>query len=120
MLEEKPLYPKVDRRKKGKMLTFDPTVHAGHLINAVAIFTAALGIYYSMKYDIASLQQESKRQEAALIRIDEDRQKKEDELSQSIAATAMIQRQEMVKFRDDMNSWFIRINDKLDTKQDKR
>lgn len=113
-------YPEVDRRKKGKVLLFDPTVHAGHLINALAFFIVAIGIYYSMKYDIVALQNESRRQDAVIQKIDEERKKKEDELASNIATTALIQRQEMMKFRDDMNQWFIRINDKLDTKQDKK
>ena len=80
----------------------DPTIHAGHILTAVTIVFCSLGAWYNLTSTVASLKEDALRQEKRIDKIE--------------AATSG----EVIKMRDDMNVWFMRIDDKLDKKMDKK
>lgn len=89
-------------------------------MTAVTIIFCSLGAWYDMKSSVYIVKEENVRQAAQIEKVDTERKQKEQSLGEQILTSGAIQNQNVTKLRDDMNQWFIRINDKLDTKQDKR
>lgn len=92
---------------------FDPTVHLGHLINFVGIIFGVGMIYAYLLSDIRALKDENIRQDHYIEKIEATNQ-------ESVSKLADLQRRDLEKLRDDMNAWFMKLNDKLDSKQDKK
>lgn len=92
---------------------FDPTVHLGHLINFVGVVFGIGMIYAYLLSDIRALKDENTRQDRYIEKIEATNQ-------ESVAKLADLQRRDLEKLRDDMNAWFMKLNDKLDSKQDKK
>jgi hypothetical protein len=92
---------------------FDPTVHLGHLINFVGLIFGLGMIYAYLLSDMRALKEENARQDHYIEKIESDNH-------ESVTRLAELQRKDLEKLRDDMNAWFMKLNDKLDNKQDKR
>jgi hypothetical protein len=92
---------------------FDPTVHLGHLINFVGIIFGVGMIYAYLLSDVRALKDENIRQDRYIEKIEITNQ-------ESVSKLADLQRPDLEKLRDDMNAWFMKLNDKLDSKQDKK
>ena len=106
--------------RKGRWFSFDPTIHAGHVMTAITIIVCTIGAWYGVKSDIATLTSEnaSRKSEIAEVRADAKMRDKENDEK----FDALLQRQEIQvsKLRDDMNNWFMNLDQKLDRKADKR
>lgn len=106
--------------KQKRMLEFDPTIHAGHVLTVLTIIFCSIGAWYDMRSSVAMVKEESARQEKELSTLRTQQKENVDRINDSINALALMGRQDTSKMRDDMNNWFMRLNDKLDTKADKR
>ena len=103
-----------------KWFSFDPTIHAGHIFIAAGIIASSIGMYYGVKSDITTLISEntSRKQEIAEVRADAKSRDKENDAK--FDSLVQVQRSEVSKLRDDMNQWFMNLDQKLDRKADKR
>lgn len=109
-----------DIKKSRKMFEFDPTIHAGHILTVLTIIFCTIGAWYDMKSSLIVVKEENSRQEKEISEIRQDQKDQTQAVNESISALALMNRQEMVKMRDDMNQWFMRLSDKLDAKADKK
>ena len=105
---------------ENKWFSFDPTIHAGHIFIAAGIIASSIGMYYAVKSDITTLISEnvSRKLEIAEIRADAKNHEAAD--SVKFDYVVQMQRNEVAKLRDDMNNWFMNLDQKLDRKADKR
>ena len=55
-----------------KWLSFDPTIHAGHLMTVGTIIICTIGAYFGILSDITFLKQENGRREAEIAAIKND------------------------------------------------
>lgn len=107
-------------RKESRMFAFDPTIHAGHLLTVFTIIFCSIGAWYDVKSSVALLKEENFRQEKEISQLRNDQKEQTEKFSESVNALALMSRQDITKMRDDMNTWFMRISDKLEAKQDKK
>ena len=109
-----------DGSEKRFWFQFDPTIHAGHVLTALTIILCSIGAWYNITTSIVVLKDENARQEVRMTKIEDDSKTKFNEIQSNLSAASSDQRNQLVKIRDDMNSWFIRLDDKLDKKVDKK
>jgi len=109
---------KTDTTRK-RILNFDPTVHAGHVMTALTIIACSLGAWYDMKSSLAVLKEDNARQEMRIDKVEMENKEKYKEMQENLATIAMLQREEVSKLRDNMNEWFLRLGDKIERKVDK-
>lgn len=107
-------------KKESRMFSFDPTIHAGHVLTILTIIFCSVGAWYDVKSSVALLKEENFRQEKEISEVRDDQKVQTQELTENVNALALMNRQDMNKMRDDMNAWFMRISDKLEMKQDKK
>lgn len=105
---------------KPRIFKYDGTIHAGHLLTILTIIVCTIGAWMQIKSDVAVLDHRSNEQESRLRDERTDREDADKDMELKIAAVIGAQRQEINKLRDDMNAWFMRLNDKVDIKEDKR
>jgi len=103
-----------------KYFKFDPTVHAGHLITATAVIFAAGGVYMSVQNDIAQLKKENSGYDKRISSVENRNIEQDEKWEMKYEQLAKDQSQIIGKLRDDMNAWFVRLEYKLDNKQDKK
>lgn len=103
-----------------RWLAFDPTIHAGHLITAITIAACTLGAWYGMKGDIEMLKNENIQREKEISVNKSEAVSANTAMQNKIDGLVQVQRQEVGKLRDDMNQWFMNLDQKLDRKADKR
>ncbi|OWK42210.1 hypothetical protein [Fimbriiglobus ruber] len=103
-----------------KWLSFDPTIHAGHLITACSIIVCTLGMWYGMVGDINILKLQNIQREKEIAEVKAEAAATNSAVQGKIDALVQVQRQEVGKLRDDMNGWFMNLDQKLDRKADKR
>lgn len=99
-------------QQRNKWLSFDPTIHAGHLIIVCGLIASVIGSYYVTQSDIAHLKSENVKRELEIAL--EAQERKAD-----IETLRGTHNRAFEKLRDDMQSWFMKLNDKLDRKADK-
>lgn len=92
-----------------RIVTFDPTIHAGHIMTAVTILVCSITAWYNMREDIALLKKTQEQQAAQIAEITRESSDKGKDIYTVIN-----------KLRDESNQWFIRLDDKLDKKVDKK
>ena len=92
-----------------KWLSFDPTIHAGHLMTALTIIICTIGAYFAIISDVTFLKQENTNRKSEVAELKAD-------VSERNKATDS----KLDKMRDEMNGWFILLDQKLDKKADKR
>jgi hypothetical protein len=103
-----------------KWLAFDPTIHAGHLITAFSIVACTLGAWYGMKTDIETLKTENMQREKDIAAVKAEVVASNTATQGKIDTIVSVQRQEVGQLRDDIKSWFMNLDQKLDRKADKR
>ncbi len=103
-----------------RWLAFDPTIHAGHLITALTMAACTLGAWYGMKGDIEMLKVENAQREKEIASIKADAMAVNTAMQGKIDTIVSVQRMEVSQLRDDMKSWFMNLDQKLDRKADKR
>lgn len=105
---EEPYYQKGQVKHK-PILRFDPTIHAGHVMTAITILFCSVGAWYNMREQVDAIKSSQDRQQTQIDRIISS----EDANQKWIAL-------EIEKMRDDNKQWFMRLDDKLDRKMDKK
>jgi hypothetical protein len=103
-----------------KWLAFDPTIHAGHLVTAVTILCCTLGAWYGMEQRLAILEKQDGQREKDIAAIKADAAQTNAAIQGKIDGLVQVQREEVGKLRDDMNQWFLNLDQKLDRKADKK
>ena len=103
-----------------KWLSFDPTIHAGHIITALTIVVCTVGAWYGVQADIAALKLENSTRKQEIADVKAEARVQERETDRKFDNLVQVQRGEVGKLRDDMNSWFMNLDQKLDRKADKR
>lgn len=103
-----------------KYFQFDPTIHAGHIITVITIIFCSIGAWYDMRSSVATIKEVNAQQDKELSDLRGSQEKQNDQISQDINALAAMNRQDMIKIREEMNIWFMRLSDKIDMKADKR
>ena len=109
-----------DETQSSRWLSFDPTIHAGHIITAVTVAFCAVGSWYSLQGDISSLKSSDAAQTKRIDYVEEKNETNRRETDQKIEALVKDSNQALIKLRDDMNGWFMALDQKLDRKADKR
>jgi hypothetical protein len=110
----------MDDQNQPKWLSFDPTIHAGHLITACSIIICTLGMWYGMVGDINILKLQNVQREKDIATIKADEIANAASVNSKIDGIVAAQREEVGHLRDDMKSWFLSLDQKLDRKADKR
>ena len=103
-----------------RWLSFDPTIHAGHVMTAVTILICATASWYGVQSDIKQLKDADTVQVKRLDKVEQDEKDNRQEVDRKINDLIKDNNQALAKLRDDMNGWFMALNDKLDRKADKR
>jgi hypothetical protein len=103
-----------------RWFSFDPTIHAGHIVTAMTMIFCAVGTYYGMKGEIDLLKVENTQREKDIAAIKSESATNAAAMNGKIDAIVSVQRQEVGQLRDDMKSWFMNLDQKLDRKADKR
>ncbi|MBP3955381.1 hypothetical protein J8F10_08820 [Gemmata sp. G18] len=103
-----------------RWLSFDPTIHAGHVLTAVTIAVSAIGIWFGMQNDISQLKLADKAHDARFSTIEEHATADRRETDRKFEGMVRENNQALTKLRDDMQGWFMVLGDKLDRKADKR
>jgi hypothetical protein len=103
-----------------RWLSFDPTIHAGHLVTAASIIICTCGMWYGVVGDINILKLQNLQREKDIEAIKADSLANSTIVNNKIDGLVQIQRQEVGKLRDDMNQWFMNLDQKLDRKADKK
>ncbi|WP_435007975.1 hypothetical protein P12x_005241 [Tundrisphaera lichenicola] len=103
-----------------RWLSFDPTIHAGHLITAATIIFCSIGAWYGVQADISTLKDENKDRKTEIVEVKAAAKEREKATEQKFDKLVEAQQQGIGKLRDDMNSWFMNLDQKLDRKADKR
>lgn len=104
---------------KKRFLSFDATINSGHIITALTIVFCSVGAWYDVKGAVAIVKEENIRQDSRIEETYKEQKLELKEVQENVIASNALQRNEMNKLRDDMNNWFIRLDDKLDSKKDK-
>lgn len=94
--------------QKPRWLSFDPTIHAGHIIILCGVICTSIGSWYVTQSDIDMLKKEN-----------EMRRYENSQNGKRIEEMRVERERSFEKLRDEMNRWFIILNDKLDRKADK-
>ena len=103
-----------------KWFSFDPTIHAGHVMTAITIIICTVGAWYGVKSDIATLTTENANRKMEIAEVLADAKVRDKENDAKFENLVQAQRGEVGKLRDDMNNWFLNLDQKLDRKADKR
>ncbi len=103
-----------------RWLSFDPTIHAGHVMTALTIAVSAAGIWFGMQNTIsnhdASIRHHSQRMDTIDARAAAERERTDRKFDTLVQDNNTA----LSKLRDDMQGWFMALSDKLDRKADKR
>lgn len=99
--------------------SFDPTVHAGHIITACAVVFTAGGVYAALQADIQALKQTADLHGRQTQGIEHENKIRDEKWQDKLEQITKEQNSSIVKLRDDMNAWFVRLDNKLDNKADK-
>lgn len=92
-----------------KIFCFDPTIHAGHILTAITILFCSLSAWYNMRAQVDAIKTAQEKQQIQIDKIFSD--------SQLIQKDIHI---DIQKLQDDNRQWFMRLDDKLDHKADKK
>lgn len=106
--------------ERKKYLSFDPTIHAGHVVTAITILFCAVGTYFGVQNDIAQLKLVDKAHDSRLADIEKHATDERERTDRKFDSLVQENNHALSKLRDDMNNWFMTLNDKLDRKADKR
>jgi hypothetical protein len=101
-------------------LSFDPTIHAGHVMTAITIIACTVGAYIAVVNDITFLKQENEHRKSEIHTEVESRRADIIEVKANAAELTKSVNTQFEGLRKDMNSWFMALYDKLDQKADKR
>ncbi len=85
-----------------KWLKFDMTIHLGHIGICICTLLSTAALYYGLLNRINLVEQQAATQEREIAGIKQD------------------YKSEIVALKDEMNRWFLRLDDKLDRKADKK
>jgi ATP-dependent Zn protease len=105
---------------RARWLSFDPTIHAGHLITALTMIVCAVSTYYGMQGQIELLKLENVQREKDIASVKSEASSTTSAMNLKIDTIVSVQRQEVGQLRDDIKSWFMNLDQKLDRKADKR
>ena len=92
-----------------KIVCFDPTIHAGHIMTALTILVCSIGAWYNMKEQVNMIKSQSETQQAQINKLFAN----EEEIEKQIHT-------DIEKLQDENKQWFMRLDDKLDRKMDKK
>lgn len=106
--------------KRGNIISFDSTLNFGHVLTVVSIIGCSFGAWYDVKSTIAKQQMQIDENSTKIERYNEEAINRDKVTQQTFLDNQKEQRQEMAKLRDDMNNWFMKLDDKLDRKADKK
>ena len=106
--------------KQKDWFSFDPTIHAGHVINAITIVACTVGGYIAVVNDITFLKQENEHRKAEIHIESESRRADIAEVKANARELTKSVNSQFEGLRKDMNGWFMALYDKIDQKADKR
>ena len=110
----------MEKQPPPKYFAFDPTIHAGHLITAVTILCCTLGAWYGMDSRITVLERQDVQKEKEIAEVKADAASSSKDMNSKIDVIVSVQREEVSNLRNDMKSWFMSLDQKLDRKADKK
>ena len=102
-----------------RWFSFDPTIHAGHVMTAGTIVICAIASWMSVQHDITDLKKGAAVRDQRITKAEERTESTRRESYDKIDRLTESNNATLEKLRDDMNSWFMLLNDKLDRKADK-
>ncbi len=100
--------------------SFDPTIHAGHVMTALTIVACTVGGYIAIVSDINFLKQENDHRKLEIREETDARRADIVEVKANATELAKSVNSQYEGLRKDMNSWFMALYDKIDQKADKR
>lgn len=103
-----------------KFISFDPTIHAGHLLTAITIIVSAAAIWFGTLNTVANHETALNKHEARMGVIEAKASAERERTDRKFDSLVQDNNQALNKLRDDMQGWFMALNDKLDRKADKR
>jgi hypothetical protein len=103
-----------------RWISFDPTIHAGHLLIVLGAVSTGIVNYCAVENDIRNLNNENtaRKQEISDIK-----NKNEEQLKNADAKFERLvdaQNKQVSDLRNDMKEWFMSLDHKLDQKADRK
>ena len=99
--------------EKKRVISYDPVIHAGHILTALSMALSTLVWAVILRADVAALQGD-----VATVRQQVDKNDEKNDNKIMLAKSEL--KESVTMIRADMNTWFVRLDEKLDNKQDKR
>lgn len=103
-----------------RWITFDPTIHAGHIITVITIIGCTAAAWFGIQNDVSNLKAENANRQREIAEVKADAKAREKATEAKFDNLVQVQREEVGKLRDDMTRWFMNLDQKLDRKADKR
>jgi hypothetical protein len=103
-----------------KLITFDPTIHAGHVLTAITIIVSAAAIWFGTLNTVANHETALKQHTQRMDNIEAHASAERERTDRKFDSLVQDNNQALNKLRDDMQGWFMALSDKLDRKADKR
>lgn len=103
-----------------RIFCFDPTIHAGHLVTAATVLCSTVFAWATMNADLKTLTDENNKRVQEIKEARTHEEEDRDRLEQKIVETQNAMHSEIVELKNDQNAWFMRIDQKIDNKADKK
>ena len=113
-------YSEQPEAKANAKIRFDGTINTGHIFTIVAIIMCSIGAWYDVKTTVASQKVSIEHDETQIEKDNKESMERDAAIQLLIASNQKDNHQEIAGLRTEMNQWFMRLDEKLDKKADKK